>query len=534
MKKTAFILLSIVAFLIIILLIRSIKLDIFVPGKNKEPKELTLQEKTEDVAYFFQFIKDSYPFVESIEKEKDLDNFYELKNHYFERVKASRTNREFVRIIGEMVQRLEHGTAHCDIVAPGGQENGFNLWSDCFVYNISKKAFLWKNYWWEQLDRNSRWHHAELNTMYTDGNYVVTDTFKTENQIIPEGSIIRKINGLSVIDYVKSLQHLVWLRFDVDRKSVFCNNSPFIVDMDTTKDNWFTELELPNGVTEEIKLAKKKGYKPPADVPFPEENLTLAELDEKTGYIKVMAFTRYKDRQKDFAKIDSFFDASHGKYKKLIIDLRNNLGGAPAYWQDIFIKRLIDKPLKHEQYSIVKKEVFNKLNFNRRLFNYKYRKEIDLGKLTLLEPSEWPFDSIPEYLNPDEFYFVKNTQTYTPTNKFPFDGEIYLLTDHNTFSAAEDFSKASKELDFATLVGANTIGGAAVSFAPWLFELPNSHILMNIEIDMAFNPDGSINEIYGTKPDHQLEPSTFPTSMPSGYDVKSLLNDKWIQYVMRL
>ena len=104
--------------------------------------------------------------------------------------------------------------------------------------------------------------------------------------------------------------------------------------------------------------------------------------------------------------------------------------------------------------------------------------------------------------------------------------------DHDTFSAAEDFAKTAREMDFATLVGASTIGGAAVSFAPWVFELPRSHILLGIEIEMAFNEDGSINEVYGTTPDYRMQPSAYPTEMPRAHDREALLKDAWIGFIL--
>jgi C-terminal processing protease CtpA/Prc len=107
------------------------------------------------------------------------------------------------------------------------------------------------------------------------------------------------------------------------------------------------------------------------------------------------------------------------------------------------------------------------------------------------------------------------------------------LTDNDSFSATEDFVKAVKQLQLATLVGATTAGGAAAFIEPWLFELPNSHIIFTLEIELAFNPNGTINEIYGTRPDFELEPSRYPTTYPTGFSTEELLNDSWIQWIIR-
>jgi len=106
------------------------------------------------------------------------------------------------------------------------------------------------------------------------------------------------------------------------------------------------------------------------------------------------------------------------------------------------------------------------------------------------------------------------------------------LIDNNSFSAAEDIIRIYKELKIGKIAGINSCGGAAVIHAPSYFELPKSHILFQLECDMAYNPDGTINEISGTKPDILLEKSTYPTSFPIEYTKEDILNDAWIKRIM--
>lgn len=95
-------------------------------------------------------------------------------------------------------------------------------------------------------------------------------------------------------------------------------------------------------------------------------------------------------------------------------------------------------------------------------------------------------------------------------------------------SAADDIIRIYKELKIGKIAGTNSGGGAAVLHAPSYFELPKSHILFELVFDMAYNSDGTINEISGTKPDIELETSAHPTSFPYDYSKEGLLNDSWI------
>ena len=523
----------VIGILLITLLIKSINLDLFASSNKIESGELTAEEKIDDFEYFFELVNTSYPFVEAIENEKGLDDFYALEDHYRNRVKETKDNKEFVKVVVEMIQRLEQGTAHCDIMAPGGHTNKLDIITKCLCYNVSKKGYYLLDYWWGKLDPDRKWLYSDLPLAYRGGYYILTGNYSNVNLEIPEGAVIEKVNGLAVDEYVKSLQHKVWLRFDTHNMKVYSHFSPLIVNDDTGEQSWNVTFRLPDSTLLDADITKINDYSFPAGPVFPEENATCVELDETTGYIRINSFTYHEVRRADCAKIDSFMQDSEGKYEKLIIDLRGNSGGSPKYWEEIFVERLIKEPCEHIQYSIVKKEAFNNLNIYKIFVAFKYRKEIDFGRMEKIDIKEWPY-KLPFYIEQEEYYLLKNTKEYEPYNSYPFDGQVYLLTDQDTFSAAEDFVKAAKEMGFATIVGANTIGGAAVSFAPWVFELPNSHIMISMEIDMSFNEDGSVNEIYGTKPDHTLQPSTFPTSLPSAYDVSSLMKDPWIEFVKNI
>lgn len=508
-----------------------VRYDLLVFGEKTSIEELTPEQKIEDFNYLLRLAKEAYPFTETISKEKKLPDFNNMEQAYLKEIKNTTNNRQFVKIIGEMVQHLEHGTAHCDILMPSPLSE-WDMTQQAVIYKVSKKAFLLRKYWWELLEKNSSYSHSDMHTQYRNGNYVVSDTFKIENKTILPGSIIKKVDNSPVDDYVKTLYNKIWLRFDAENQKVYCHHSPFLIVQDTLKKSWEAEIELPDGSSESIELQVRKGFQAPGNISYPNANVTCINLPNRVAYIKIGAFALQKQREHDIIKIDSFFSTANEPYEKIIIDLRNNLGGAPAYWQKAFVERLINKPLVHEQYTVVKKKIYDELNFNRKLFDYKYKSEIEFGELTRIDFTDWNNNAFPSYLDEKDYYCLRSIKKYEPKKPYNFDGKIFILIDHDSFSATEDFAKFAKETGFAEIIGAQSIGGAAVSFAPWFFMLPNSQIMISMEIDMAFNADGTINEIYGTKPDFIMEPRGYPTSMPAEYTKEALIQDKWVRYVI--
>jgi hypothetical protein len=49
-----------------------------------------------------------------------------------------------------------------------------------------------------------------------------------------------------------------------------------------------------------------------------------------------------------------------------------------------------------------------------------------------------------------------------------------------------------------------------------------------VETELVINPDGSINELFGTPPDTKLEPADPPKSITK----EELLKDEWIKKII--
>jgi C-terminal processing protease CtpA/Prc len=80
----------------------------------------------------------------------------------------------------------------------------------------------------------------------------------------------------------------------------------------------------------------------------------------------------------------------------------------------------------------------------------------------------------------------------------------------------------------ATLVGRNTRGGGAGYIVSPAIILPASGIALRVETELVLNPDGSVNEMFGTPPDIQLPVADPPKSITK----EDLLKDEWIKWAL--
>lgn len=498
--------------------------------------ELSSQQKMDDVRYFYDFIRKSYPFAESIESEKGLPIIYKYEKEYIKRAGETKSNKEFVILVAELIQRLEQGTGHSDIMVGQDLPPDFDISKACLENGISKKSIELNKYWWNLLDIDSKYSYSDLDISYKDGEYVLAKDFKDDNISIQRGTKIVKIDGKNPIDYMKLLQNKIWLRFDPILKIPYSfHPSPFVTYGDKTKSSWNVEFQDLDGHTYSYLILKKQGYRAVRNYPMYNKNVLCMELNKNTAYVRIFAFPDYLNAKSDVEEMKMFFSESKKKYEKLIIDLRMNAGGSPKYGEELLIKPFIKKPSNYIQYAAVKKDIYNKLNQQTKLIDsleINSVKQWDFGNIEKIKFEELTEPIKIKNKKNNSYYYFKTTKLYKPSNSVQFDGNIFLLIDNDCFSAAEDIIRVFRELKIGKIIGTNSLGGAAVVLPPWIFELPNSHILFTLEVELAYNADGTIDEIYGTKPDIEFEPSTYPTYFPESFLKEDLLKDKLINRIL--
>lgn len=224
-------------------------------------------------------------------------------------------------------------------------------------------------------------------------------------------------------------------------------------------------------------------------------NLTTKILEEgKTAYIRVNSFddTYMED---DLPKIETFLKEVKN-YENLIIDIQANGGGNTAYWEEAFVRPNIAKPINSRLVRLMKDT-----ELTRQFYMEGYK-----DSLLSLEAvkNDKQFKELPREDLVDLAFARELKETTKPKgNEKLFGGKIWVLVGPSVYSAAEAFAVFCKDTGFATLVGQTT--GGSDSGGPILFELPNSHLLIQFDVEYCLNADGSCNQEMGTAPDIEAE-----------------------------
>jgi C-terminal processing protease CtpA/Prc len=243
-------------------------------------------------------------------------------------------------------------------------------------------------------------------------------------------------------------------------------------------------------------------------------------LTQSIGYIRIKTLA-LEHVGPDRERIHLFLARAADSFSKLIIDLRDNGGGCTEYVYENLMKRFLKQRVSYEQITGVRRKFID--DHSRAYIDSKLALDSIHGGETSVVEVEPPqgFDS-------SKWVFYEISRELEPQNRYPFEGDIFVLINERTGSAADDFANAVKRIGMATLVGQNTHGSCAAYLGPIAVRLPESGMEFMLEVDLLINPDGTYNEITGTPPDIRLPPVDTPESVTR----EAMLGDDWIRKII--
>lgn len=211
----------------------------------------------------------------------------------------------------------------------------------------------------------------------------------------------------------------------------------------------------------------------------------------------------YSDEEtKEAIKEIDDFCAQNIDSSDFIIDIRGNIGGNSAIWQEGLRRILLSKDDTFERLSGI---IESSVSF--------YKGEgmtvVDLDDKTL---SPQVKESLSEaglthaIIGRFDNEMIYNGNLLKKEQIPPYNGNVWLLTDGNVCSSAEMLAIFVKETGAATIVGSRTGGdGMALEGTPKINTLPNSGLMFVCSRELPMNGDGSYNPFSGTMPDIEVE-----------------------------
>jgi hypothetical protein len=450
-----------------------------------------------------------------------LPDYEKLLPEYMDLAERAESNEEFLQVVSGYFTLI------------GASGHGYMLPEDMLRRYMLESLFTgakglsdipWDRFWearyWAKL-QSKGFSHAPFRIIHEGDDYFTGEDWSYWGKRIPEGSQIVAVNGMSCSEYKDYLKRETALRYVAGNADRFAE--PLLVMNEGPGfRGWDVSFRLPDGSVCNSFVPQRKGhpdnFHKSKFTDCRKSNFECVELSDEVGYVRIKCMEGRKSGEK---KIRRFLDKSQGRYKKLIIDLRHNPGGSTFCSYDALIRPFLDEPLVYKQTSGVKRKLL--ADFAPEL----------VGILRFgCSVSAWEtsVDDVPppEGFDPNEWTFHEISREVKPSDRYAFDGDLYVLMDRGSGSATETYLDAIKRTGITTLLGRRSYGALAGYIMPPVMRLPESGMIFRMEADLDINPDGSINELVGVQPDVELPPA----KPPATFTKEDLLKDEWIKWVL--
>lgn len=455
--------------------------------------DLTEDQRLYDFDYLCNVIEDGMPALESFNNEYNL-NYNDVKKIYRERIKHAGTDFEFYCFIKSFLNYIP--SVHTSLCNPN---YSYYLSLNCINQENIPAVRGIKEYseYWSRI--------IEANTENTDYGMVYCATYNESDgyYYFNDGSRITLINGSSVDEYVKITPMIYPLKYDFINQKLFRQNIFFstnncggntqtvfmINDSETIKMNLFgggiTDYMIvyyDNNHSNDESLSEELLKKDDYYIVFDDENMiTYAEISNITHENCSSIRQLLTDR----------------KYNTVVLDLRNNTGGFPQmFFDNIYTPLCAENSTATFTWYIPCTETNKKnvLYYNPLYCRYTYlHDEIKYAK------------NIP--LPDMNTNYLERTYEYSLIGNDKISAQLYVLISSETASAADKLANVLKQQN-AVLIGNSTGGeGTGGSFAAEV--LPNSKLVITYYPSIAYNSDGTYNNLHGISPDYFVYETDF-------------------------
>jgi hypothetical protein len=329
---------------------------------------------------------------------------------------------------------------------------------------------------------------AELNLIYTSGEYYNLMPFSYKGIKYPASMKLISCNGQNIHDFVKTLVELVSpLRWDRMRNRVYDENFYWPAEIYKNGILKLTFLDKHN-ITYQLNIAKQDtvtylAKKKNAYGYLSQTDTVVTHFFERQGifYAKIPAM---REELGDTIKrrLGSIF--RNHKVKSVVIDIRGNGGGS-----DNTYNRFLSKIVK----DTLKKNVVVARNFTPYIQTHYH-----INRDSVLKSDIQTFNVEGPTLKSQEMYYIQqNFKFVVPDSAgYSFDGNIYVLQDKFIYSSASNLSSLAKNSEQLISIGEtpDLLGGLQASTL--MLMLPYSKFIFRVEPQIDLTDIKAVADIF--------------------------------------
>jgi len=358
-----------------------------------------------------------------------------------------------------------------------------------------------------------------------DGKLLVHQNYSNED--LTEGSEIVAINGHKTTEFLPKLisnrfndgfaqgrrTRDVEFGFSKNFNLHIDNAGSFTVEVIKPGQQSTTTYQLAGVTAKAREAVRAERYFTPSPVNA-RAPIALRYEDENTAVLRVRTFTKdaYKRHKISYSSfVAATFEELKAKgIENLVIDVRSNFGGEDKYGQLLY-SYIAEAPFEYYERMQFSTKKFKHLNYS---YSSKIVKKLSfLFKKSKAEPGTY------------EWHSYKPLKEMKP-QKDSFAGNVYILTDDETFSAAADFSTIAKYNNRATFIGEETAGttnGNSSGFIMYT-RSPNTGVFFGYPVIRYTTAVEGLTFGRGVMPDYPIHPTVADLNQQNDVELKLALD----------
>lgn len=430
--------------------------------------ELTTEEMLDDFDRFVETVVEFSPQTPVRKAVTGIDPLAELKK-IRSSIRKLKSPQEFASLIESAITLLQDG--HSSLLWPRGYSSDY-----LEELGISEAAIELFPAYYDLRTSKAKQKKFNLKLKYIKGEYYSIAPFQYEGVSYDAGLRLAKINGRRAQAYISKLYpYLRRMRWDYKHQRYYSENFYRALNLSSDQSLKLKFIDKDKKViTGVFKLDTAIQYADRVDATeYPAEKVEYFK-EEKILYIRI---PKMNMDYVDFYPAEIKSKASGKQLDKVIIDIRNNPGGADNVWVGV-LAAIIQKPIDFELLLLA-------------LPSEGMRKQYPE------DAAKWESYQAPFLDNYQYKVFASGPRQIEPdSNSINFDGKIYILLNEGIYSSAGAMAAIGMLADNIYTVGQNTGWLLGRGINPIVFELPNSKILYRIEPVIDFQNVKTAEDVY--------------------------------------
>jgi hypothetical protein len=242
-----------------LIVVLAILLALLGSGCSVTAPKLTAEDRKRDIQYLADWARDYSPLVELSEKYLNVPSYEELLPRYLEFAEQAETHEEFYQVVRGYITVIGAYGHFTPLDEEDVKFGKIALFLGMTEVRDRAPGHGDPLFWSRLMKTISTHAHPPFHVERRESRYFTDDYWQYDGTVLPKGSEILKVNGMTCSRYLDHIKTSTWLKYIAYPKG-WGDGLLMIIDEGPSFRGWQVDFSLPNGSTLAAFVPKIKGF----------------------------------------------------------------------------------------------------------------------------------------------------------------------------------------------------------------------------------------------------------------------------------